>query len=85
MKLIVYRSDPSEVDKLDIDLTKKSGKNLGLGFYVGNPKGIYITDIVSIILCSHGFIIEFMTVWESFNVVKMSVSEFHFSGGGKVT
>jgi hypothetical protein len=46
--MIVYRADPNEVENIDVEIMKKPGKNLGLGFYVGNPKGILITDIVSI-------------------------------------
>lgn len=46
--MIVYRADPNEVDNIDIEIMKKPGKNFGLGFYVGNPRGLFITDIVSI-------------------------------------
>lgn len=44
--MTVYRADPPEIETLDIELTKKSGKNLGLGFFTSNPRGLLITDIV---------------------------------------
>lgn len=46
--MIVYRAEPSEAQPMDIELSKKSGKILGLGFFVGNAKGLFITDIVSL-------------------------------------
>lgn len=46
MKLLVYRADPPEVETIDVELTKKSGKNLGLGLFTTNPKGLFVTDIV---------------------------------------
>jgi hypothetical protein len=46
--MTVYRADPSETETIDIELTKKAGKNLGLGFFTSNPRGILVTDIVSI-------------------------------------
>jgi hypothetical protein len=48
-KLIVFRPDPAETEAIEVDLVKKSGKMLGLGFRVGNPKGVVISDIVSMI------------------------------------
>ena len=48
VKMIVYRAEPSETQPMDIELSKKSGKILGLGFFVGNSKGLFITDIVII-------------------------------------
>jgi hypothetical protein len=45
--MTVYRADPSETETIDIELTKKAGKNLGLGFFTSNPRGILVTDIVS--------------------------------------
>jgi hypothetical protein len=47
-KLIVFRPDPPETETVDVEIVKKSGKMLGLGFRVGNPKGVVISDIVSI-------------------------------------
>jgi hypothetical protein len=46
MKMTIYRADPSEIDTIDVELSKKSGKNLGLGFYTSNPRGLLVTDIV---------------------------------------
>jgi hypothetical protein len=47
VKMMIYRADPPEVETLDIELTKKPGKNLGLGFFTSNPRGLLVTDIVS--------------------------------------
>ena len=46
--MTVYRADPSEIETLDIELTKKPGKNLGLGFFTANPRGLLVTDIVRV-------------------------------------
>ena len=46
--MIVYRADPSETETVEIELFKKPGKMLGLGFQVGNPNGIFISDVVII-------------------------------------
>lgn len=47
IRFIVHRAEPSETETVEIDLTKKPGKNLGLGFFIGNPKGVVVSDIVS--------------------------------------
>lgn len=47
IRFIVHRAEPSETETVEIDLTKKPGKNLGLGFCIGNPKGVVVSDIVS--------------------------------------
>lgn len=44
--MTIYRADPPEVDTIDIEVTKKGGKNLGLGFFTSNPQGLLVTDIV---------------------------------------
>lgn len=44
--MTIYRADPPEVDTLDIELSKKPGKNFGLGFFTANPRGLLVTDIV---------------------------------------
>lgn len=44
--MTIYRADPPEVDTIEIELTKKQGKNLGVGFFTTNPRGMLVTDIV---------------------------------------
>ena len=44
--MTIYRADPPEIDTIDIELSKKAGKNLGIGFFTSNPRGILVTDIV---------------------------------------
>lgn len=44
--MTIYRADPPEVETLDIELPKKPGKNLGIGFFTSNPRGMLVTDIV---------------------------------------
>jgi hypothetical protein len=44
--MTVYRSDPLETESIEIELNKKGGKNLGIGFFTTNPHGLFITDIV---------------------------------------
>ncbi|CRK90696.1 CLUMA_CG004393, isoform A [Clunio marinus] len=46
VKMTIYRADPAEVDTIEVELTKKSGKNLGIGFFTTNPRGILVTDII---------------------------------------
>ncbi len=43
---MVYRADPLDLKEMDVDVTKKSGKDLGLGFAECKGNGIYITEIV---------------------------------------
>jgi hypothetical protein len=45
--MTIYRADPPEIETIDLELTKKSGKNLGLGLFTTNPRGLLVTDIVS--------------------------------------
>ena len=45
--MVIYRADPSETETIELELTRKAGKNLGIGFCTGNPKGIFVSDIVS--------------------------------------
>lgn len=52
-RLIIHRSEPKETETLEIELLKKPGKYLGVGFTVGNPNGIVLSSIVSIILIYH--------------------------------
>lgn len=48
VKMVVYRADPLDLKEVDIDVTKKSGKDLGVGFAECKGHGIYITEIVRI-------------------------------------
>lgn len=45
--MTIYRADPPEVETIEVELAKKAGKNLGIGFFTGNPRGLLVTDIVS--------------------------------------
>ncbi|XP_070506326.1 inactivation-no-after-potential D protein isoform X2 [Chironomus tepperi] len=47
VKMTIYRADPPEVETIDVEITKKPGKNLGIGFFTSNPRGMFVTDIVS--------------------------------------
>lgn len=47
VKMVIYRAEPSEIETIEVELTKKSGKNLGVGFFTKNPRGLLVTDIVS--------------------------------------
>lgn len=44
--MTIYRADPLEADAIEVELSKKAGKNLGIGFFTSNPRGILVTDIV---------------------------------------
>lgn len=46
--MTVYRADPFDIKEMEIDVTKKSGKELGLGFAECKGSGIYVTEIVRI-------------------------------------
>ncbi|XP_035795278.1 inactivation-no-after-potential D protein-like isoform X1 [Anopheles albimanus] len=46
VRIIVYRANPEQTETVEVDLVKKSGKNLGLTFRAGNPKGAVITGVV---------------------------------------
>uniref|UniRef100_A0A182MP23 PDZ domain-containing protein n=1 Tax=Anopheles culicifacies TaxID=139723 RepID=A0A182MP23_9DIPT len=45
-RLVIYRASPPPTETVEVDLMKKPGKNLGLTFRAGNPKGIVITGLV---------------------------------------
>jgi hypothetical protein len=45
--MTIYRADPPEIETIEVELAKKSGKNLGIGFFTSNPRGMLVTDIVS--------------------------------------
>jgi hypothetical protein len=47
--MTIYRAEPPETEPIDIELNKKGGKNLGIGFFTTNPHGLFITDIVRLV------------------------------------
>lgn len=47
--MVVYRSEPIDLKELEVDITKKSGKDIGIGYAECKDNGIYVTDIVSIL------------------------------------
>lgn len=50
MKLIIYRPEQINYTTVDVDLIKKSGKGLGISVIARKDgKGVYISEIVSII------------------------------------
>lgn len=51
--MTIYRADPPEVETLEIELSKKPNKNLGLGFFTANPRGLLVTDIVRELMLSN--------------------------------
>lgn len=44
--MTVYRADPPDVETIELELTKKQGKNLGVGFLTPSARGMLVTDIV---------------------------------------
>ncbi|XP_055599569.1 inactivation-no-after-potential D protein isoform X2 [Uranotaenia lowii] len=46
VRMVVYRASKEETEKIEIDVPKKSGKYLGVGFRANHPKGVIITDIL---------------------------------------
>lgn len=46
--MTIYRADPPEADAIEIELSKKPGKNFGIGLLSSNPRGMLVTDIVRI-------------------------------------
>ncbi|XP_055543046.1 inactivation-no-after-potential D protein [Wyeomyia smithii] len=47
VRITVYRPNSEETKTLDIELIKKPGKQLGIGFRAKHPKGVVVTDVVS--------------------------------------
>lgn len=45
--MVVYRSEPLDLKEIEVDITKKSGKDIGIGFAECKDNGIYVTDIVN--------------------------------------
>ena len=60
VKMVVYREEATEneydiLELLDIELTKKSGKGLGLSILgKKSGKGVFVSDIVSIVFWRRG-------------------------------
>jgi len=50
MRLTVYRADPPETTRFEVDLIKKSGKDLGIAFTERNGGGLLISELVSYII-----------------------------------
>lgn len=50
MRLTIFRPDVEHVEKLEVDLIKKSGKQFGIGLRVHHPKGMILTDVVNLII-----------------------------------
>lgn len=46
-KMTVYRSEPSPTTEIDIEITRKPGKEIGIGFIECKEYGILVTDIVA--------------------------------------
>lgn len=46
IRLKVYRGDPTETAAIDVDVTKKSGKMLGIELSEATQQGIIISDVV---------------------------------------
>lgn len=47
VKMTVYRAEPPDLKEMDVEITKKSGKDIGLSFAECKENGIYVLDIVS--------------------------------------
>lgn len=45
--MTVYRAEPPDLKEMDVEITKKSGKDIGLSFAECKNNGIYVLDIVS--------------------------------------
>lgn len=46
-KMTVHRAEPSPTTEIAIDIARKPGKDLGIGFIECKDYGILVTDIVS--------------------------------------
>lgn len=46
VKMTVYRAEPPDLKEMDVEITKKSGKDIGLSFAECKDNGIYVLDIV---------------------------------------
>lgn len=45
--MTIYRADPPDIKEMEVDVSKKSGKDIGMGFAECKDNGIYVTEIVS--------------------------------------
>lgn len=45
--MTVYRPEPPDLKEMDVEITKKGGKEIGLSFAECKDNGIYVLDIVS--------------------------------------
>lgn len=56
--MTVYRPEPPDLKEMDVEITKKSGKEIGLSFAECKDNGIYVLDIVSdlIVLFNQNFL-----------------------------
>lgn len=52
--MTIYRAEPLETESIEIELNKKGGKNLGIGFFTTNPHGLFITDVVRLVPIAMG-------------------------------
>lgn len=46
-KMTVSRSDPLPITEMDIEITKKAGKDIGFNFIECQEQGILVTEIVN--------------------------------------
>lgn len=46
--MTVYRADPPDLKEMDVEINKKSGKEIGLSFAECKDNGIYVLDIVCV-------------------------------------
>lgn len=44
--MTVYRPEPPDLKEMDVEITKKSGKEIGIAFAECKDNGIYVLDIV---------------------------------------
>lgn len=49
--MTIYRADPPDLKEMEVDVSKKSGKDIGMGFAECTDNGIYVTEIVSTECC----------------------------------
>ncbi|KAJ6643961.1 Inactivation-no-after-potential D protein [Pseudolycoriella hygida] len=45
VKMLVYRADPPDLKEVDVEVTRKSGKDLGVSFAECKGYGLYVTEI----------------------------------------
>ena len=47
IKMLVLRNEPSHTTEFEVDISKKAGKEIGLGFAEIKDYGLTVTEIVS--------------------------------------